>query len=210
MRIAILSTIENYAWAGTEEVWAQFAKRALALGHSVMVSVHWRVAQSEPVGVLCQLGLKVAIRQPFRPTRLHLLKERFYSDMKPLNDFNPDVLLINSGSLFDILNMPGLRRFCEQTTAPKVFFCHFVADGFVPHVRDRARAFAKTMQGWIFVSQHNRQLAARQLAYPFENSDVIANGPRLCWSILYPGQLMKLFTLAVLLAWRLSGRDKMC
>lgn len=179
LRIAILSTIENYGWAGTEEVWAQFAKIALKQGHEIIAAMHWRVAQSAQVKALQRLGLQVSVRHPFRPTRLYLLQERFYSDMKALESFRPDVLVINSGSLFDILNLPALRAACFRLMVPKVFFCHFVAEGFVPQDRDRVKAFAETMQGWIFVSQHNHQLAERQLAYRFNNAQVIPNGPRL-------------------------------
>lgn len=178
MRIAILSTIEQYEWAGTEEVWAQFAQLALQQGHDVHVSVHWRVAQSPRVQALQMLGLGISVRRPFWPTRGYLLKERFYSDMQPLVRFGPDVMLINAGSLFDVLNVPALCQFCDRITIPKIFFCHFVAEGFIPCDRASLQAFTKTIQGWVFVSQHNHQLAQRQLAQPIENAQVIVNGPR--------------------------------
>lgn len=179
MRIAILSTISLYEWAGTEEVWAHLAKVALQQGHAVHVSVHWRVARCDRIKALQQLGLEVSVRQPFRPTRFYLLKERLQSDMNAIEQFKPDVLMINSGSLFDVLNLPALRQFCDRTALPKVFFCHFVAEGFVFQNRNQMRAFAETMRGWIFVSHHNQQLAERQLAYRFKNARVIANAPRL-------------------------------
>ena len=179
MRIGILSTISQYEWAGTEEVWAQFAKSALSQGHQVHVSLHWRVAQSPQVEGLSKLGLKISIRRPFRPTRLYLLKERLYGDLRSLEAFRPDLLIINAGSLFDVLNVPALRQFCEATALPKIFFCHFVAEGFMPHSRESVRAMAETMQGWVFVSEHNRHLAERQLAYRFKNAKVIVNAARL-------------------------------
>ena len=153
MRIAILSTISLYEWAGTEEVWAQFAKVALTRGHAVHVSVHWRVAQSSRLDELRQLGLAVSVRQPFRPTRAYLLKERFLSDLRAIEQFKPDVLIINSGSLFDVLNLPALQQFCANSSVPKVFYCHFVAEGFIAQDRARLVSFAETMQGWVFVSE---------------------------------------------------------
>ena len=179
MKIAILSTICNYAWAGTEEVWAQFVRFALQNGHEVVVSAHWRVARAPQVAELKSLGLQVVERRPFRPTRLYLFKERYLSDMAQLRQFQPDVLLINSGSLFDLLNLPDLRQFCATLTVPKIFFCHFVAEGFVPHDRALVREFAQTMDGWIFVSEHNKRLAERQLADNFKNPKVIVNAPRV-------------------------------
>lgn len=179
MKIAIISTISQYEWAGTEEVWAQFAKVALAQGHAVHACIHWRVSHSTRIKALQEVGLEVSTRRPFRPTRLYLLKERVYGDMRSLEAFSPDLLLINSGSLFDILNIPALRQFCARIQVPKLFFCHFVAEGFVPYNREQVRELSRQMQGWIFVSEHNRQLAERQLAYQFNNAHVIVNGSRL-------------------------------
>lgn len=209
MRIAILSTISLYEWAGTEEVWAQFAKVALQQGHAVHVSVHWRVAQSTRLQALQQLGLEVSVRQPFRPTRFYLLKERFQSDMNAVERFKPDALIINSGSLFDVLNLPALRQFCDRMTLPKIFFCHFVAEGFVPQSRENMRVFAETMQGWIFVSEHNKRLAERQLAYRFKNAQVIANAPRLQLDgpLPWPAEDVFQFACVARLETRWKGQD---
>lgn len=179
MKIGILSTIENYEWAGTEEVWAQFAKVALQEGHQVMVAAHWRVARSYQAQSIKELGLQIIERRPFRPTRLYLAKEQYWSDMHHLQKFQPEILLINSGSLFDILNLPALRKFCDRITVPKVFFCHFVAEGLMPCNRERVRSFAQTIQHWVFVSEHNYQLAQRQLAQKFDRAEVILNAARL-------------------------------
>ena len=179
MKIRILSTISQYEWGGTEEVWAQFAKTALGQGHQVHVSMHWRVAQSSQVEALKEIGLTISVRRPFRPSRLYLLKERLYRDMRSLKSFQPDVLVINAGSLFDVLNVPELQQLCATTTIPKIFFCHFVAEGFVPYHRDTVRELADTMQGWVFVSEHNKRLAERQIAYRFKETKVIVNASRL-------------------------------
>jgi len=178
MKIAILSTISNYSWAGTEEVWAQFATKALEQKHEVYLAAHWRVANSQQVTNLRQQGLQVAVRKPFRPTKLYLLKERFWSEMQALLRFKPDILLINSGSLFDILNLPVLYQFCKTITCHKVFFCHFVAETLIPNNRDRLKEFLSLIDSWVFVSQHNKALAERQLAYHFPESKVIINSSR--------------------------------
>lgn len=178
MKIAILSTISNYAWAGTEEVWAQFATKALAQNHQVYLAAHQKVVKSEQVQNLLDQGLQIAVRKPFRPTKLHLLKEFFWSDMQAIYRFQPDVLLINSGSLFDILNLPALYHFCQKITCFKVFFCHFVAETLVPNNRDRLKEFLPLIDAWVFVSQHNKALAERQLAYNFPESKVIINSSR--------------------------------
>ena len=178
MKIAILSTIENYTWAGTEEVWAQFATKALQQNHQVYLAADYKVARSQQVRDLSQQGLQVTVRKPFRPTKLYLLKERFWSDMQAIYRWQPDVLLINSGSLFDIINLPFLKRFCQKIDCAKVFFCHFVAETLIPNNRDRALEFLPLINAWVFVSQHNKALAERQLAYHFPESKVIVNSSR--------------------------------
>ncbi len=192
MKIAILSTIENYEWAGTEEVWALFAQESLTSGHEVMLAAHYKVAQSERVKKLTHSGLKVVQRKPFRPVRLYLLKERLISEMKELIAFKPDVLLINSGSLYDVTNLPYLYNLCIRITAPKVFFCHFVAETLRDNNVAHIRSFFKKMNSVVFVSNHNQRLAERQLACHFNSSIVIMNGSRLhlkqplAWRRMYP------------------------
>lgn len=178
MKIAILSTISNYTWAGTEEVWAQFATKALAQNHQVYLAADRQVDQSQQVQALAQQGLQVAVRKPFRPTKLYILKEHFWSDMQAIYRWQPDILLINSGSLFDILNLPVLYQFCQKINCAKVFFCHFVAETLIPQNRDRLKEFLPLIDAWVFVSQHNKALAERQLAYHFPESKVIVNSSR--------------------------------
>lgn len=179
MKISIISTIQNYEWAGTEEVWAQFAGFALAAGHEIHVSLSQKVAASKQIQQLRKQGLQVSIRRPFRPRKIYLLKEKYWSSLRAISRFAPDILLINSGSLFDVLNLPEINYFCSKTNIPKLFFCHFVAEGFIPQEREYVRQFCETIDSWIFVSQHNKKLAERQLAYKFPNSQIVLNKSRL-------------------------------
>jgi glycosyltransferase involved in cell wall biosynthesis len=175
MKIAIVSTIENYSWAGTEEVWAQFAQYAMVQGHEIVLLADKQVASSEQVSVLKAQGLKVLSRKPFRPIRAYLLKESIYSDYKDFDTFNADVILINSGALYDVTNLPYLYNFISRQNIPKVFFCHFVADGYTQAYKKIIVDFFQSMSKIIFVSNHNKKLAQRQLALSIKDADVIAN-----------------------------------
>lgn len=182
MRIGIISTCEHYSWAGTEEVWYHFAKLALQSGHEVILGAHAKVAASAQVGELQAIGLKVCKRRPRRPVRFYLMAERMRSEMNRL--VNCDVILINAGSLFDSLNLPWIGQFVNRLAREKkriVYFCHFCAESLpaTGHPESAIERFLSQISQWVFVSQHNRKLAERQLATRFHKADVVMNGPRL-------------------------------
>lgn len=182
MRIGILSTCENYEWAGTEEVWYHFAVRAMEQGHNVVLGAHQLVASSSQVAELRSQGLEVCARSPMKPTRLYLVRERIASQMSLLNEC--DVILVNAGSLFDTLNLPWIANTVNalaQQGKRILFFCHFCAESLpaTNHSDHAIQAFANSISDWAFVSAHNLNLAQRQLASKFENASVVMNGPRL-------------------------------
>jgi glycosyltransferase involved in cell wall biosynthesis len=182
VRIGILSTCEHYGWAGTEEVWFHFAKRALESRHEVILGAHIKVASSSQVQELQSLGLQVCHRTPRKPARLYLLAERIQSQMKRLETC--DVVLVNAGSLYDTLNLPWIGCFVSRLSrAGKriVYFCHFCAESLpaTQHSREAVANLVSTISEWVFVSEHNRQLAQRQFATRFKKSSVVINGPRL-------------------------------
>lgn len=177
MKIGILSTIELYPWAGTEEVWFHFARHAMQSGHAVCLGAHTKVAGSAQVAELQREGLQVAARQPYRPMRLYLAMEKLRSQMGDLLKFQPDVLLVNAGSLADVINLPYLKQFCDACTCPVVLFVHFNSDRL--HLpRTALRQWLPTLAGIVFVSDHNRQLAERQLALDFSKAAVVMNSSR--------------------------------
>lgn len=181
-KIGILSTCEHYEWAGTEEVWYHFAERALADGHQVLLGAHSRVASSTQVGELISKGLELAVRSPSRPLRYYAWKERFRSEMRRLSEC--DVVLVNAGSLYDALNLPWIGRTIDSLAGqgiPVIYFCHFCAESLpaTAHCSSAIESFVANVSRWVFVSEHNHQLAQRQLATHFDQADVVMNGPRL-------------------------------
>jgi glycosyltransferase involved in cell wall biosynthesis len=236
MRLAILSTIESAAWGGTEEVWVQLARLALERGHHVMAAVDHRIAVATPVTALLPLGLHLSIRRRWSSQRLYQLKESLWADHRALVAFRPDLLLINAGSVLDVLQLPHLRRLCRELRAPQVLFCHFHSDLLPMPQRQELREFLETMRHLVFVAEGNRHDLERTLASPLPPSSVIPNQSRtrrlepLAWpeapplrlacvarfEVLWKGQDLLLEALACpeLLAvpWQLdfygSGRDE--
>lgn len=179
MRIAIISTMRGYAWAGTEEVWYHFAKLAMKEGHEVILGADEAVVASRQVQELVEQGLETASRKLFKPMKLFLLKQRFMPDMGKINTFNPDVVLINAGSPLDHFYASYIWEFCRTLGSPKVFFCHFNSDRLKIPDRTALRDTFLEMKGMVFVSEDNKQVLERQLATAFPSAKVILNGPRL-------------------------------
>jgi glycosyltransferase involved in cell wall biosynthesis len=178
MRLAILSTIENTAWGGTEEVWVQLARRALACGHQVMAAVDHRIAAAPPVQALAPMGLRLTSRRPWRTQRLYLLKESLWSDHQALAGFRPDLLVINAGSVLDPLQLPHLRRLCGALAVPQVLFCHFHSDLLAVPQRRMLREFLASMRHLVFVAEGNLHDLERTIAGPLPPSSVIPNQSR--------------------------------
>ena len=182
MKLAILSTISGYAWGGTEEVWLHLAERALREGHQVMIAADYQVIASEPCRSLIQEGLRASERRSFRPVRLHRLKNRLRDDHHKVIVFDPDVLLINAGSPFNLGYNGNLGAFVEKIRAKKVYYCHFNSDRLRVENRKVSRALFAGMDHVVFVSEANHRQLELQLAARIERSTVILNSSRLVLS----------------------------
>ena len=182
MKILILSTIRGCDWAGTEEVWFQFAKHALQAGHQVMVAADWQIALSSQVEELKLKGLIVSSRKVQRPMRLYLLKQKYIPDHADAIRFQPDICLINAGSPLDLEYNPHLKVFLQHLSCKKVFFCHFNSDRLRFNNRDQVAETFKSMSAVIFVNQENKNQLEVQLARKLSNAHVILNASRLSLS----------------------------
>lgn len=178
MRLAILSTIEGLAWGGTEEVWVQLARLALARGHQVIAAVDHHIAVAPPVTALMPLGLHLSIRRRWKSQRFYQLKESLWSDHHALVSFRPDLLLINAGSVLDPLQLPHMRRLCGRLKTPQVLFCHFHSDLLAVPQRQHLREFLASMHHVVFVAEGNRHDLECTIAGPLPASSVIPNQSR--------------------------------
>ncbi len=175
MKIVILSTVENYQWAGTEEVWWQFANYALSKRHEIFLYCSESIAENKKIEQLMGKGLEVVVRKSSRFPWPKLIKKRLNRDYKKIAKFYPDILLVNSGSLVDILNLPYVNILCNKVKCSKVLYSHFVSDDLQPENRLALREFLLQMDSIVFVSNQNKDLAERQIAAKIENAEVILN-----------------------------------
>ena len=112
-----------------------------------------------------------------------MLKQRLLgSEMAALNQC--EVVLVNAGSMYDALNLPWINETIatlQQLGKPIIYFCHFCAESLpaTNHRPEVLAAFTNRVSRWLFVSEHNCDLAQRQLATKLKDAHVVMNGPRL-------------------------------
>ena len=66
MRFAFVSTMVDWAWGGSEELWSQTAEQLNRAGHDVVVSVVHRRPIHERVAALSKQGIKVGTHPSYR------------------------------------------------------------------------------------------------------------------------------------------------
>jgi L-malate glycosyltransferase len=189
MRIAIISIMAGDPWGGSEELWAIGAERALQDDHEVYVSIYdWSL--SHPViQNLITLGAKVRsrTRHPKPPSVIsrvirkilsysHLGGRMSESPYQDVFSINPDIICISQGSTCDISAFPDLASLVISSNIPYVVICQHNTDFSMEYVnRKTVKNFFDHASKVLFVSQHNLDLAKRQLASPLPNAEVIQN-----------------------------------
>jgi glycosyltransferase involved in cell wall biosynthesis len=176
--IGFISCTKGIPWAATDDVMLRCAKVALQRGHSVAASINRSLADSPKMVSFRDSGGRSFVRHPFRPTRLHFLKQRFISDFRSFLRFSPDVVVFNAGSILDQFHQPDLLYFLETYGGPIVYYCHGHSELYdLAQQRGRLWQFLQRMAGFIFVADENRATIESQLPGAIENCHVVPNAP---------------------------------
>ena len=206
-KIAIISTMANFPWGGSEYLWATMAEQALLEGHEVFLSIYdWSI--SHPLVVqLQQQGAHLLPRPrslslPTRALRkltqvkpaLTFLHKSFY---QPAFDCKPDVIYISQGSSYDAIYYPDLLHLLSLSI-PYVVICQFNSDitSLNEQARNTAQQFLNQAQSVAFVSHQNLKLAERQLAKSLPNARVVQNPVNLADYSLVPFPPQSTFSFA--------------
>ncbi|EMI52270.1 glycosyl transferase group 1 [Rhodopirellula sallentina SM41] len=115
-------------------------------------------------------------RKRIRGGRLRNLKIRFRSSFKHVFNSNPDVILLSLGSLADFMLHPDLIQDLEAYQGRLIVICLFNSDNqtFNDHDRKLVGRIMSRAEHCVFVSDHNRKLAERQLATRFKSASVFS------------------------------------
>lgn len=177
MRIGILSTVESCKWAGSEETWRLFALQALRCGHQVTLLVGQRVAESDQVAELRQMGATVLRITPLGVIRRRLVAHAGLNRYKKFFSDQHDVVFLSMGGAVDAIWRPDLIAALTRTQIPIVLFVQANAEAMVGSEaeREKLRLLYGIPKKVIFLSRHNQELLERQIGESVVNAVRIMN-----------------------------------
>jgi L-malate glycosyltransferase len=163
MRIGIISTVGDYSWAGSEEMWKLLATEALRCGHSVAAMLQTPIAQSDELAEFRALGGVVFAYNPLNRITSRTVRLA-YSRFSQLQQWHPEVVC-TSGPPATPYRDRDLYRFLRAHTGGRVFIIQGNAEWYVTGQteRDALRALYRSAQRVICVSRDNAELLQRQL-----------------------------------------------
>ena len=192
MKIAVVSTMQEAPWGGSEEMWSAMAEVALEKNHQINTLTAYWPNTSHRLRRLESLGATVSFQmQPRRmPTRWNryyrkfltlgrvLLRKNRFLHFEHLLRWKPDVVCVNLGAIYEVLGYPGLMTYLETTSVPFVLVVQYADDFLVPQQpaqRSRiSRIFARASK-IVFVSQRNLEDSERHLVIRYPNAVVLRN-----------------------------------
>jgi glycosyltransferase involved in cell wall biosynthesis len=155
-------------WGGSEALWVATAMRALDAGHQLFVSVYdWQEIPA-PIAELQARGAVIHRRRVSRRWRRSGILMRIFYPFRALHEFNPDVVLINQGSTYDISRGKEFTRLrnalVRDARWPFVLLCHCEQEApSRRRSRERARVAFAAARIVGMLSQNLRAKSERHL-----------------------------------------------
>ena len=164
MRIGIISTVGDYSWAGSEEMWKLLAIEALRRGHLVAAMLQAPIAQSDELAEFRALGGVVFAYNPLNRYTSRAVSGGLYSRFRRLKRWNPDIVC-TSGPPATPYRDRDLYRFLKAHTGARVFIIQGNAEWYITSQleREALRALYGSARRIICVSRDNAELLQRQL-----------------------------------------------
>lgn len=185
MKITFLSTMEGFAWGGSEELWFRVALRALEDGHSIQVCVKEWPAIPAKIALLKEKGAQLVFRKKTLPTRLDRIAGKFGAKkntteefVNEIQRFNPDKILISQGGTFDFFRRTDLTDLIRNLNKPFSLISQFnFENGSVldEKIRNEIYSSGKKWNRFYFVSGRNLESAKRQAIYDFPKAEIVSN-----------------------------------
>lgn len=188
MRIAFISDLSGYSWAGCEDLWADAALEALRNGHSVAFFQSRDKVDPERMKSLLDAGLEW-IKPPIGARFVNLLRRRvswklascfahWSPSLKTLRNFHPDIIFITVGT-----SIPGLDflQSLERSNIhnyPYVICCHnsFLFGSPVKEaVRQSASTFYLRARRVLFVAKRTYEETEHLLATRLDHVTIVRN-----------------------------------
>ena len=188
MRIAIISDLETFPWAGCEELWAVTSKRVLELGHHVAFVQSRPSIASHKIEPLQQLGLSlIQSSLPSRMARsvrtriswkLGSRMSAWFPAFTRVKAYAPDVMILNAG---DALPSREFLRDLQRSGVleiPYVLMCHnshlFDKPVALDHQQQAARYYQRA-RSVLFVAERTRRETEHLLAASLPQASIVRN-----------------------------------
>lgn len=198
MTIAVISMIRD-AWGGSEELWYDMAKEALAQGHRVIHLGYETPAKHPKMQELEERGLIRYSRPGWVPPvsearRLfylgyNYLRKKVRDPFQKVWSHRPDVVLYN-GTCYSIAREKALLAHLRSGTNAAFYIIghlnHDVLRSLSDTEADAVREGYRLARKVFFVSERNLQTACRHLATDIPNAAVITNPVNLASVDLLP------------------------
>lgn len=191
MILGFYSTMEGFAWGGSEDVWAAAARAALAGGDRVIISVpRWRPRAAE-LQRLIGAGALASERCRLHSKKLRRMVDHFLLRNRAFARLRPDVVCVSQGATYDVVigkHQSTLSRLTAVFRIPYVVLCQYNDEMLLQgeHMREAARLFLGRAARVVFVAERNWRLAERQLACRLSNASVMHGPAKLTSTALVP------------------------
>lgn len=187
MRIAIISDLTQWAWAGCEQLWAALACRALESGHRVSVFLCRQNVLHHHMQPLMDMGLELHLPGTGAALvdRARRLSWRFGGAIAPLfplfkalDDFSPDVALISAGNALPSTPFLSQLKRLSAPRWPYVLVCHnshLWESPIEEAVRDEVARYYLGARRTLFVAERTRMETEHLLAVKLPHSGIVRN-----------------------------------
>jgi glycosyltransferase involved in cell wall biosynthesis len=177
MRFQFVSTMNNFPWGGSEELWSQAAVRLREEGHEVRASCAYWPKQSEKVIALTKRGICIDHHPSMRDPLSRRLQNKLVLDrpraQARLKRYRPDLVVISQGH-----NSGGFdwARLCRRAGLPFVVIvnCNCELWWFGDQL-DAAVMTYKVARRVFCVSHRNLDLLRLQTGEPLLHGEIVRN-----------------------------------
>lgn len=187
-RIAIISDLDKFGWAGCEELWAALARKALKDGHEVAFLQSRQTVAPEKIAPLRQMGLEL-VPQSAGGRLIDQVKNRvswkvggfaslFVRSFGQLHRFSPDVIFFTAGGA---LPPPAFLDDLERSGAlkyPYIVVCHnshIFEKPVTKAEREKAARYYLGARRVLFVAERTRRETEHLLATHLTGTAIIRN-----------------------------------
>lgn len=198
MKIGIISTLEQGIWGGCDPLWLSAAEDALEDGYEVGICLSRGPATISRTEHLISAGAKLFWRKQRRtfcwrlknwlikrlrnsglsPLRsLGELWRSRSSELRPLFEWKPDVIIVNLSVIYDCYSLPNLAEELSKYGVPYVTIVHVANDFQLPgdEMRRVTRQVELNAKAALFVSIGTQRMVKRHLACALPNAAIVRN-----------------------------------